>query len=159
MFLDYYQILSITSNSDATTIKRAYRSQASIWHPNVNKSEDALEKMKLINEAYIILKDAEARAKYDVEYHKFFKKMKSNSVSNDVLNDYKVEDEILEKWMENAKAKAAKIVMESLTDVLGATNAGLANIKEEFFTVSKYRILLIILSFMLLFYLIISRNY
>ncbi len=158
MFFDYYEILNISASSDAASIKRAYRNQASIWHPDVNRSAGALEKMKLINEAYIILKDAEARTKYDIEYQKFFKKMKSNPISTHVVNDYKVEDEILEKWMANAKMKAARIVKESLTDILGATNAGLANIKNEFLFFKKHHLIIIGMSFIFIVILILANK-
>lgn len=56
--------------------------------------------MQDINQAYLILKDEEARSKYDIEYLKF-KGYKSENINN---NQYKhTKDNVLEKWMQNAE--------------------------------------------------------
>src|SRR5206468_3218230 len=46
-------------------IKRAFRSQARQYHPDVNKSPDAEARFKEITEAYEVLSDAQKRAMYD----------------------------------------------------------------------------------------------
>ncbi|MGC8628854.1 MAG: DnaJ C-terminal domain-containing protein, partial [Candidatus Micrarchaeia archaeon] len=47
-------------------IKRAYRELVMKYHPDVNKSPDAEEKMREINEAYAVLSDPEKRRQYDL---------------------------------------------------------------------------------------------
>lgn len=41
------------------------------WHPDRYSGPDANEKMALINEAYTILRDMEARCKYDAELARY----------------------------------------------------------------------------------------
>ncbi len=62
---DYYEILGVERESDATSIKRAYRKQAMKYHPDVCKDADAADRIKEINEAYEVLSDETRRAKYD----------------------------------------------------------------------------------------------
>lgn len=62
---DYYEVLGVPRDADENTIKSAYRKLARQYHPDVNKSEDAEERFKEINEAYEVLSDANKRASYD----------------------------------------------------------------------------------------------
>lgn len=62
---DYYEVLGVPRDADENAIKGAYRKLARQYHPDVNKSEDAEERFKEINEAYEILSDTEKRAAYD----------------------------------------------------------------------------------------------
>ncbi len=62
---DYYEVLGIPRDADENAIKSAYRRLARQYHPDVNKSEDAEERFKEINEAYEVLSDANKRATYD----------------------------------------------------------------------------------------------
>ncbi len=62
---DYYEVLGVPRDADENAIKGAYRKLALQYHPDVNKSEDAEERFKEINEAYEILSDTEKRAAYD----------------------------------------------------------------------------------------------
>ena len=51
-FLAYFDILGLPRDSDLETVKRAYRALARLYHPDVNKSEEADSRMKRINLAY-----------------------------------------------------------------------------------------------------------
>ncbi len=62
---DYYEILGVPRDADENTIKSAYRKLARQYHPDVNKSPDAEERFKEVNEAYEVLSDAEKRQAYD----------------------------------------------------------------------------------------------
>lgn len=69
---DYYEVLGIPKNATEQDIKKAFRQLAMKYHPDRNKSHDAEEKFKEINEAYEILSDKEKRQKYDQFGHKAF---------------------------------------------------------------------------------------
>jgi molecular chaperone DnaJ len=63
---DYYEVLGIARDADATEIKKAYRAQAIKYHPDKNPDDPgAAEKFREAAEAYEVLKDSEKRAQYD----------------------------------------------------------------------------------------------
>ncbi|MCH4206867.1 MAG: molecular chaperone DnaJ [Solobacterium sp.] len=62
---DYYEVLGISKNANDDEIRKAYRSLAKKYHPDVNKAPDAEAKFKEINEAYEVLSDKQKRATYD----------------------------------------------------------------------------------------------
>jgi molecular chaperone DnaJ len=62
---DYYEVLEIQRGASDAEVKRAFRRLAQKWHPDVNKSEEAHERFKEVNEAYQVLSDPERRQVYD----------------------------------------------------------------------------------------------
>jgi len=62
---DYYAILGVPRGSSEADIKKAYRTAARKWHPDVSKEPDAQDKFRTINEAYQVLSSKEMRARYD----------------------------------------------------------------------------------------------
>jgi molecular chaperone DnaJ len=62
---DYYEVLGVPKNASDAEIKKAFRGLARQYHPDVNKSADAVDKFKEVNEAYQILSDPQKRAAYD----------------------------------------------------------------------------------------------
>jgi curved DNA-binding protein len=64
-YKDYYDILGVSRDADTNTIKSAYRKLARKYHPDVNKTKEAEEKFKDINEAYEVLSDKNKRQRYD----------------------------------------------------------------------------------------------
>lgn len=62
---DYYNILGVSKNSSKEEIKKAYKSLAKKYHPDVNKDHGDGEKFKKISEAYAVLSDDNKKAQYD----------------------------------------------------------------------------------------------
>ena len=62
---DYYEVLGLTKGASQDEIKKAYRSLAKKYHPDINKEPGAEEKFKEINEAYDTLSDETKKARYD----------------------------------------------------------------------------------------------
>ena len=69
---DYYDILGVSRNADETELKKAYRSLARKYHPDVNTDPGAEDKFKEINEAYSVLSDEQKRTQYDRMGHDSF---------------------------------------------------------------------------------------
>ncbi len=66
MARDYYAVLGVERNADATTIKKAYRKLAQKYHPDKNPGDKAAEdRFKEVTEAYAVLSDPEKKRQYD----------------------------------------------------------------------------------------------
>ncbi len=63
---DYYEILGVSEQADASEIKKAYRRLAKVYHPDVVSGDgEKTRRMYEIQEAYQCLGDEERRRKYD----------------------------------------------------------------------------------------------
>lgn len=157
MFKDYYAILEIDVSASQDDIKAAFKKQVLRWHPDRNIGKDTTSIMQDINEAKLILLDTEARERYNREYHRFkdFQRQKENEnrqkekqreeyrkerkteeqkhyqETTSQTRDYKVEDEILNKWMNNAKKQAVDLAKETIEDLKGMTKEGMKAATEK----------------------------
>lgn len=70
---DYYEVLGIRRDADASAIKKAYRKLAKKYHPDSNEgNKEAAEHFKEVTEAYEILSNPEKKKLYDQFGHAAF---------------------------------------------------------------------------------------
>lgn len=155
MFVDYYAILEIDISATQEEIKSAFKKQALKWHPDRNSGQDTTLHMQQINEAYLILKDAEGRERYNKEYQRFKQyqqqqaysekekqkknteeqkrreKEKQQSERYYEYEEYTVNDDILGKWMENARKQAVDLAKKTIEDFKGISTAGAKAVANE----------------------------
>ena len=65
MMRDPYAVLGVPDDASEDTIKAVYRQLARTFHPDVNADASAVEHFREITDAYVVLSDPAARARYD----------------------------------------------------------------------------------------------
>jgi hypothetical protein len=70
-FIDYYELLQMSSNADTDTIERVFRHFAKKFHPDNRESGDN-DRFLLVVDAYKTLSDPEKRAGYNVKYQDYW---------------------------------------------------------------------------------------
>ena len=81
--IDFYKTLQVHHDAGQDIIDAAYRCLSKMFHPDVNKSPLAVERMKDINIAYGVIGDGRKRKEYHIEW------MKHNAVkplTSSILN-------------------------------------------------------------------------
>ena len=67
MARNYYDVLFVTPSADGELISMVYRHLAKRYHPDRDPSPAAAARMAELNEAYATLRDAQKRARYDMQ--------------------------------------------------------------------------------------------
>ena len=62
---DHYAALGLNSAATLADIKKAFRQQAAIHHPDRNAAPDAAARFRAVQEAYEVLSDDTRREAYD----------------------------------------------------------------------------------------------
>lgn len=161
MFVDYYNLLEIDQNASHQEIQTAFKKQAFKWHPDRNHGIDTTSRMQQINEARLILLDSEARKRYDIEYLRFKKHKEQKTFQEKQRKThweqqhshgnhkqkyereyeyafYTVEDELLKRWMQNAKKQAVELTQKTIEDFKAIATAGAKAIVKETVVGIKY---------------------
>ena len=91
-FVDFYDLLQLSSIADTETIERIFRHLAKKFHPDQSDQTNNDQFIKIV-EAYEVLSDPETRAGYDARYQDYWnRKWKLASVASDMseIGDDKV---------------------------------------------------------------------
>ena len=86
-FDDYYKILNVDKNSDFEEIKKAYKKQIKIYHPDKNKDNNSTELFLKIQKAFEILSNKEKRKEYDLNLLDYEQKQKLSQRRKEMLNE------------------------------------------------------------------------
>ena len=70
-FVDYYDLLQLSSNANTETIKRIFRHLAKKLPPDQSDQINNDQFIKIV-EAYEVLSDPKTRASYDVRYQDYW---------------------------------------------------------------------------------------
>jgi DnaJ-class molecular chaperone len=62
---DHYAALGLASSATLADVKKAFRQQAALHHPDRNAAPDAAQRFRAVQEAYEVLSDADKRQAYD----------------------------------------------------------------------------------------------
>jgi DnaJ-class molecular chaperone len=62
---DHYTALGLNSAATLADVKKAFRQQASFWHPDKNDHPRAAERFRAVQQAYEVLSDTGKREAYD----------------------------------------------------------------------------------------------
>ncbi|MCK0109262.1 J domain-containing protein [Flavobacteriaceae bacterium S0825] len=107
---NYYNILKVEPNSDLETIKKAFRKEIAIYHPENNKTEEAKSKFDDIIEAFDVLSIPEKRKAFD--------EILNNQKKNTPVVLEQKQEEQYKDWHKEAKKKSKKYRKTTLTDIL-----------------------------------------
>lgn len=97
----HYETLGVERTATSEEIQKAYRKFARQYHPDVNPSEEAIDKFKQIQSAYEVLGDEDRRRQYDAQ----FNRKPFNSIYDDFFNQMFHE-------RQQANAKGRTIIVE-----------------------------------------------
>ena len=107
---NYYQILKVDQNSDLEIIKKSFRREIAIYHPENNKSPEAKSKFDDVIEAYDVLSRPEKRNAYN--------EMLTSQRENKLVALEQNQEEHYKDWSKEAKQKSKKYWDSPLTELL-----------------------------------------
>ena len=112
----YYAILGVSEDANFQEIKKSYRKLAKKYHPDRNKSANAEETIKKINEAFETLSDRRKRKQYDLESSNIFDLEESNNEEKEEnLSDQKQKNS---HRLEKSEFKNSLVHDSSLLDTI-----------------------------------------
>ena len=132
--INYYELLNINKNATEEEIKKAYRTMAKKYHPDLNKSKEASKIIISINEAKETLLNEEKRKEYDrllenIETSKQYSKNKQetyttrkNEYNKTYSENYITRTEFFKNYIKYSKdniiTKTIKILIITISTVL-----------------------------------------
>ena len=87
---NHYEILEVSVNATTAEIKTAYRKLARKFHPDINKTTEAVTRFKEITTAYETLSNPSTREKYNILNGIFYDEPpKTTTSSNQAQEEYR----------------------------------------------------------------------
>ena len=108
MITNYYTLLKIDQSADLETIKKAFRKEIAIYHPDNNSSAEARAHFEKLVEAFDILSNEDKRREYD-------KMLQYEATNKPVVVEQKQQ---YEDWQKEAKKKSKKYEGIGLEELL-----------------------------------------
>lgn len=105
---NYYHLLKIDRSATSYDIKKAFRREIAIYHPDNNKSPEAKAHFEKLIEAFDILSD-------DAKRYKYNEMLNDEATNKPVVTEQKQQ---YEEWQKEAKTKSKKYKDYSLEDLL-----------------------------------------
>jgi DnaJ-class molecular chaperone len=91
---DYYIVLGVSRSADASRIKKAYRTVAKRYHPDVSQSLESKKRFQEVREAYETLAHEGKRRRYDEELARHGSPLRITSVPEIIERRRSVFDEM-----------------------------------------------------------------
>ncbi len=112
---NYYKLLKIDPSSDLNTIKKAFRTEIALYHPDNNTSEGARTHFDLLVEAFDILSNKDKRKTYD---ELLLKHSNESSMVITQIEKTSSQEYQYEQWQKEAKTKSKNYWAKDLNDLL-----------------------------------------
>ena len=109
--INYYKILKVETSADLDAIKKAFRREIALYHPDKNKSEGAKAHFDLLVEGFHILSNPERRNAFD-------KMLASSKEDMPVIIHKPIETFQYKEWKEESKTKSNEYRDASLVELL-----------------------------------------
>jgi DnaJ-class molecular chaperone len=87
-FKTHYDTLQVPRDVDDLQLKKAYRTLAKRWHPDVCKEPQAESEFKKIQTAYSVLADRKTRRDYDMELKSLDAYGKPKDIFDDIIDGF-----------------------------------------------------------------------
>ena len=107
MVTNYYDILKINTSSTLLDIKKAFRKELAIYHPDNNTSPEAKERFEKLVEAFDILSDMGKRKQYD-------QMLNQKTTNQPIILEQKEE---YKEWQKEARTKSETYRDSSLSEL------------------------------------------
>ncbi|WP_353779411.1 DnaJ domain-containing protein [Winogradskyella sp. 3972H.M.0a.05] len=108
MIKDYYSIFNIDQNSDLNAIKKAFRREIAIYHPDNNPNEEAKDRFNDLVEGFNVLSDPKKRSAYD-------EMLRASMTNKPMVIE---QQEQYEEWQEESKTSSKKYRTTALEELL-----------------------------------------
>ncbi|WP_298903275.1 J domain-containing protein [uncultured Psychroserpens sp.] len=108
---NYYQLLHIDKLADLETIKKAFRQEIAMYHPDKNSAPGARARFDQLVEGFDILSNPKKREAYD-------RLLNASETNKPVIIAPKEEEKQYKDWKKESKKKSDDYWRTSLTELL-----------------------------------------